>query len=199
MSVIRCVVMGDRDVVDEEFVRTAMLRFWRESTDNGSNGNRVQFVIPSEVGYNRIELPVRGVARTAYNILHNARQQGKKNASILMPILAPVDWNRVEYRDTAHHHFHHEVIDSRKVAPTDIWNSEVLDEGVWAEYILSQSSSAEPEFLVAPSHVIAIEGASPYGWVQNMLAVARNVGVAVTRYSVREFATLSLRQRGAVA
>jgi hypothetical protein len=91
------------------------------------------------------------------------------------------------------------VIDSRKVSPTDIWNRDVLDSGVWSEFILSQGGEANPEFLVAPSHVITIEGASPYGWVQNMLAVARNVGVAVTRYSVREFATLTLRQRGAVA
>lgn len=187
MSVVRCIVMGARDVNDEEFVRTAMLRFWRETTDNGTNNVRVQFVVPSEVGYNRIELPVKGVARTAFNILHNARQQGKKNPSILMPLLAPVDWNRVEYRDTRHHHFHHEVVDSRKVAPTDIWNKEVLDENVWAEYILSQGGNPDPEFLVAPSHVITIEHNGPYGWVQNMLAVARNLGVAVTRYSTRDF------------
>lgn len=199
MSVIRCVVMGARDVQDEEFIRNAMLRFWRESTNNGTNGVRVQFVIPSEVGYGNIERPCPGVARTAYAILHNARQRGNKNPSILMPILAPIDWNRVEYRHSFHRNFHHEVTDTRKVAPTDIWNQEVLDDGVWSEYILSQSSSAEPEFLVAPTHVIAIEGKSPYGWVQNMLAVARNLGVAVTRYSVREFTTMTLRERSASA
>jgi hypothetical protein len=196
MSVVRCVVMGARDVQDEEFVRNAMLRFWKESTENGTNGNRVQFVFPSEVGYDRIERPVPGVARTGFAVLHNARQQGKKNPSILMPILVPIDWNRVEYRHQHHNHFHHEILDSRKVAPTDIWNRDVLDADIWSEFILSQSSSAEPEFLVAPSHIITIEHNGPYGWVQNMLALARKEGVAVTRYSTREFAVGTLREKG---
>lgn len=188
MSVVRCVVMGSRDFTDEDYIRSAMLRVWSDITDRGSNASRVQFVFPSEVGYDRIERPVKGVARTAFAVLHNARQQGRTHKSMLMPMLVPVDWNRVEYRDQHHHHFHHEVLDSRKVAPTDIWNRDVLDAGIWSEYILSQSSSAEPEFLVAPSHVVTIEFNGPYGWCQSMQSYAAKQNVSVHEFKTRDFA-----------
>ena len=187
MSVVRCVVMGSRDFFDETFVRSAMLQVWSDVTERGSNDVRIQFVFPSEIGRDRIERPVKGVARTGFSILHKARESKKSSPSILMPLLVPVDWNAVEHREYHHRHFHHEVIDSRKVSPTDIWNRDVLDSGVWSEFILSQGGEVNPEFLVAPSHVITVEFNGSYGWCQSMQATARNAGVPVHEFKTREF------------
>jgi hypothetical protein len=184
-TLVRCVVMGSRDFDDEDFIRSAMLRVWSDVTERGSKDILFQFVFPSEKGRDGVERAVRGVARTGFNILHRARQLKKSPASILLPVMMPVEWDVVSMQDIAPGRAHQEWSE-RRVAPNQVWNSDVLDYQVWSEFVLSQGGVPDPSFLSAPSHVITIEAGSPDGWVQGMHArVAERNDVALHEFKTR--------------
>lgn len=188
-NLVRCVVMGSRDFDDEDFVRSAMLRVWSDVTERGSNDILFQFVFPSEVGRDGVERAVRGVARTGFNILHRARQLKKSPASILLPVMMPIEWDVVTMQDIAPGRAHQEWSE-RKVAPNQVWNADVLSHDVWYEFVTSQGGVVDRSFLCAPTHVITIE-AGVDGWVQGMHARIHESApfVALHEYRTRKVVT----------
>lgn len=183
----RILVMGSREFDDRDWLRSLMLDHYRQAVKAFGSDARVQFVFPSEVGRDRIERPVRGVARTGFNILHDARQRGVRNPNMLMPLLVPIDWAQVETVDTYHNHFHHEVLDSRKIPANFLWNRDVCDAGTWAEYIISQGGNPDPEFLNRPDLVIAVESDGADAWCRDMVKQAADSSMAALIVSHRTF------------
>ncbi len=182
----RVIVMGSRDFNDSDFLRKQMLDSYKAIVSKDSDA-LVQFVMPSEVGYNRIELPVRGVARSAYQILRDARERGVRNPHMLLPILATIDWAQVQTVESHHRHFHHEVIDSRKVPANFLWNSDVLDAGTWGEFIVSQGGVVDPKFTAVAEEVIVVEHNGADGWCRDMMRKAQDAGLAVRHFMTRDF------------
>lgn len=183
----RIIVIGSRDFEDTEFLRKQMLDSYKAVLSRDADA-LVQFVLPSEVGYDRIERPVRGVARSAHAILHAARQRGVRNPHMLLPLLATIDWARVEHVHTYHSHFHDEVLESRKIPANFLWNSDVLDDATWAEFIISQGGEPTSDFLAVAEEVIVVEHNGSDGWCRDMMRKATDAGLAVRHFMTRDFA-----------
>lgn len=183
-ELIRCVVVGSRDFYDEGFVRDAMLRVWADKTERGSRDVLFQFVFPSEVGRDGVNRAVRGVSRAGFNVLHRARQLKKSPASILLPVLFPIDYDRVEVREEVHPTLGYHI-DERRVPASDIWVREVFDADVWSEWVLSQSSGASPDFLKAPGIVITVEADGVDGFSQRVSSRASQVGAELHEFKTR--------------
>jgi squalene cyclase len=101
----------------------------------------VQFVFPAEAGRDRIVRPVRGVSRSAFNILDSARRAGRSHARLLESELEEIDWNVVEFTYSKSSMLSLE--EERKVPANIVWNRELLASGGISEVLVVEHDGAD--------------------------------------------------------
>lgn len=183
MLLHRVIVMGSRDFEDVEFLREQMLKCYYNAVWQHPEEMRVQFIFPSEVGRDRIERPVRGVARTGFSILHAARQRGVKNPNMLLPILATIDWDVVKTVETTNRTG--EFVEERRIPANFLWNTDVLDDGTWAEFIMSEGGNVDSAFTAVANEVIVVEHDGSDAWCRDMMRKAQAAGLGVNHFQTR--------------
>lgn len=166
--VYKVLVMGSRDFEGSEqvdFLRKQMLASFFSATSKDESA-AVQFVFPSELGRDKNERPVRGVARAGFNILASARKAGRGNARLLASELSRIDWDVVEFTYSQASILSKE--EQKKVAPNIIWNREVLKDAGLSEVIVVEHDGAD-------------------WWCRDMMRRAQADGLLVRQFSTRSW------------
>ena len=173
--VYKVLVMGSREFLDNadasfkaeqvDFLRKQMLASFFSALKQDESAV-VQFVFPSELGRDRVERPVRGVSRTAFNILESGRKAGRSHARLLPSELNQIDWDHVEFTYTKASIMSLE--EERKVPPQIVWNREVLKE-------------------VDISEVLVVEHNGAEFWCRDMMRRAQADGLLVRQFSTRSW------------